>query len=100
MAWTTEGNSARKDRLPADWPTRRQRILRRDRYKCQEIIDGRRHLAPAREVDHIVPGDDHRDENLRAICTACHRKKSSAEGVAAQRRRKAEPEPHPGLIRQ
>jgi 5-methylcytosine-specific restriction endonuclease McrA len=100
MAWERNGSSARKLRLPPDWPAIRQRILRRDNYRCQiPGDDGRKCLQPAREVDHIQPGDDHRPANLRAACTKCHAKKSSEEGVQARRRCISDPEPHPGLIR-
>lgn len=93
MAWERNGSSARKLRLPADWPTRRQRVLRKAGYRCAEC------RGPASEVDHIEPGDDHSESNLRALCKRCHAKKSSAEGVAARRRCIPDPEPHPGLIR-
>ncbi|MFJ5923866.1 HNH endonuclease [Kitasatospora sp. NPDC092948] len=93
MAWST---STRRGRLPADWPAIRQRILRRDRHTCYRC-GGR-----AREVDHIRRGDDHSDTNLAAICTPCHRAKSSSEGGSATRRayrptRRRPPERHPGL---
>ena len=98
MGWET---SNRKERLPADWQTRRVRVLRRDSYRCQArdsigVLCG----APANQVDHIVPGDDHSYENLQSLCRWHHDRKSSAEGHAAQRRPRArrsrDPEPHPG----
>ncbi|MDS2171621.1 HNH endonuclease signature motif containing protein [Nesterenkonia sp. CL21] len=74
------------------------RILRRDAYACQ--LCG----AEATEVDHIKAGDDHSDENLQAICTPCHARKSSSEGGAARARElrqlramiKRKPEQTPG----
>lgn len=95
MAWD---NSDRRARLPKDWPALRQRRLRHDGYRCKVEVDGHRCPNPAREVDHIKPGDDHSWNNLRAICKDHHKAKSSAEGVAAQPRRAREQEPHPGLI--
>ncbi|WP_079868837.1 HNH endonuclease [Mycobacteroides abscessus] len=57
-------------------------------------------LVTASEVDHIVPGDDHSDGNLRAACRKCHAHKSSAEGNDRQRQlralRKRPIERHPG----
>lgn len=100
MAW--EG-STRKYRLPSNWATLRLRVLRRDSYRCQvRNASGVLCGAPAREVDHIVAGDNHDLSNLRAICTWHHRRKSSAEGNYSPRRRKRPskfrtPERHPGL---
>jgi 5-methylcytosine-specific restriction endonuclease McrA len=99
MAWES---SDRKARLPADWSTRRVRVLRRDGYKCQardslNVMCG----APANQVDHVEPGDDHSLENLRALCRWHHARKSSAEGAAARRPRPKQardPEPHPGML--
>ncbi|MBP2479114.1 5-methylcytosine-specific restriction endonuclease McrA [Crossiella equi] len=57
---------------------------------------------PSAEVDHIVPGDDHSDSNLRGLCRTCHLSKSGAEGgraSAAARVSATRPtRPHPGLI--
>ncbi|GAA1160836.1 5-methylcytosine-specific restriction protein A [Kitasatospora gansuensis] len=93
MTWST---SNRRSRLPKDWPAIRARILTRDRHRCYRC--GR----PATEVDHKQRGDDHSDANLGAICTPCHRTKSSREGGQATRwrrppRRRRPDERHPGL---
>ena len=94
MSW--EG-STRRDRLPANWKTEvRPSILERDKHRCQlqhEDIC----IGTASEVDHIVAGDDHAPANLQAICTPCHRFKSSSEGAAARPRINRPPEPHPAL---
>jgi 5-methylcytosine-specific restriction endonuclease McrA len=97
MAW--EG-SDRRLRLPADWKTRRLRVLRRDGYRCQITDDhGVPCLAWANEVDHIERGDDHDEANLRAACSSCHAKKSASEGAAARESRRFRPrEQHPGMI--
>lgn len=100
MAWDT---SDRRLRLPDDWPIRRLRVLRRDGYKCQArdslgIMCG----APANQADHIEHGDNHELDNLQALCSWHHNRKSSAEGAAARRpklRQRREPEPHPGMVR-
>ena len=83
--------STRKARLPPDWPRRRAQVLARDNYRC---FCG----MPATDVDHVVPGDDHRLSNLRSLCRAHHLQKSSKEGVSARKHRRRPPEPHPGLL--
>lgn len=99
MAW--EG-STRRQRLPKNWPTIRRRIIRRDGGVCVALYsDGRRCELLGTDVDHIVPGDDHRDENLQLLCGWHHRQKSSSEGgtAAAQARVSVHrPKPqHPAL---
>lgn len=100
MAWTT---SDRRKRLPKDWESRiRPRILRRDGGRCTAVFtDGRRCSARATDVDHIIPGDDHSDDNLRALCGWCHKTKSSSEGgMAAGQRAARQARPtaqHPAL---
>jgi hypothetical protein len=91
--------STRLARLPKDWQRRRQAVIRRDGGRC------RRCGAPAREVDHVVPGDDHTLANLQLLCGRCHLTKSAREGstaAAAARTRhpsyRRPPEPHPGTI--
>lgn len=81
MAWD---GSTRRSRLPKDWPRIRRRIIRRDGGVCTALYsDGRRCELPGTDVDHVVPGDDHRDENLRLLCAWHHRKKSAFEGGTA-----------------
>lgn len=95
--------STRRQRLPADWPERCKRILRRDRRRCH-VCGG----PGADAVDHVRPGDDHSDGNLAAIhqdvAPYCHRAKSAAEGVRARAARRSsryrQPEPHPGRIKE
>jgi 5-methylcytosine-specific restriction endonuclease McrA len=98
--------SDRRSRLPADWSKIRLRVLRRDAGRCTALDEaGARCVEVATDVDHIKPGDDHSMGNLRSLCTWHHRKKSGAEGAAAQRakRRAIEKkfrrtEQHPGLL--
>lgn len=97
--------SNRRSRLPKDWPKIRNRVLKRDQHTCTHIDDGIRCSERATEVDHIRPGDDHRESNLRSLCSDHHQAKSSAEGgaaLAAQRRRHnarfRRTETHPGLL--
>lgn len=100
MAGAWQG-STRRARLPADWPKRKAHVLKRDGRIChvcgQPGADG---------VDHVIPGDDHSDANLKAIhhnvAPYCHRAKSSSEGGrAAQAKRIPRNRPteaHPGLL--
>ncbi len=99
MAWT---NSDRRARLPKGWPTIRRRILRRDDHACTATFsDDRRCGLPATDVDHIIPGDDHSDTNLRSLCGWCHARKSAHEGgtaAASSAVRQTRPKaPHPAL---
>ena len=91
--------STRLARLPKDWQRRRQAVIRRDGGRC------RRCGALAREVDHVVPGDDHTLANLQLLCRRCHGTKSGHEGANAATAERARhpsyrrpPEPHPGTI--
>lgn len=101
MAGGRWAGSSRRDRLPADWPKIRNKVLKRDGRVCHIC-----HAPGADGVDHIVAGDDHSLENLAAIhhnvAPYCHRAKSSAEGGrAAQAKRipRSRPqEKHPGLL--
>lgn len=97
--------SDRRDRLPADWSRIRKRILRRDGYQCVHLDpdSGERCTEHATDVDHIRPGDDHSETNLRSLCKWHHQKKSSHEGgvALAEMRRRNEAkfrrhEAHPG----
>jgi len=96
--WTS---SSRRTELPPDWPAIRTRILTRDGYRCTWITDGRRCQARATDVDHVGDKHDHRDENLRALCSECHKRRTQAQAKqaqAAQRAKARRPtEPHPGL---
>ncbi|MFE2747329.1 HNH endonuclease [Streptomyces scopuliridis] len=94
-------DSDRRNELPPDWHTViRPYVLHRDENRCRwregRIVCG--HWA--NQVDHIVPGADHRYENLQALCAHHHAIKSSREGTAARWRESARrpPERHPGLI--
>ena len=99
MAWST---STRAQRLPKGWAALRRTILARDHHTCQAPIHAPDCDGRAAEVDHIIPGDDHRPENLQALSTPCHLTKTRAEDAArrqayrAASRRPAEP--HPGRI--
>lgn len=99
-------NSGRREELPKNWTQIRDRILRRDGHCCTYRNDyGERCHEPATDVDHIRPGSDHREHNLRSLCDYHHKQKSGAEGAAARaanRKRIAKRfrrnESHPGLL--
>jgi 5-methylcytosine-specific restriction protein A len=63
------------------WDVLRLLILKRDAWICQAQYAGCTRVA--REVDHIKSrargGSDHA-ENLRAICSSCHKQKTLREG--------------------
>lgn len=94
-AWA---GSNRKSRLPADWDRLRAVVLQRCGFRCEWDGCG----DTATDVDHIEPGDHHSLSNLQGLCGAHHRAKSSAEGIAAQQRKRAlrflPPEKQPGVI--
>lgn len=98
--------SDRRERLPDDWAKTRKRILRRDGFRCTARDErGFRCDEAATDVDHIIPGDDHRDENLTSLCGWHHAKKTGAEGARAKAKARARHankfkrvETHPGLI--
>lgn len=97
--------SERREGLPPDWARIRRRILKRDEGRCTHTEYGDRCPLPATDVDHIKPGNDHRDANLRSLCDGHHKTKSGREGAkaanAARRRNRQKfrrTERHPGLI--
>jgi len=84
--------------LPADWPRIRQRVLKRDGYRCRLQLPGC--LGRATEVHHVGSPDDHGDANLASGCKPCH---ATETGRANARRlfrapRRRAPEPHPGMV--
>ena len=66
------------------WEKLRKQILSRDKGLCQVCLEVGRY-SPARTVDHIKPkalGGTDDPINLRAICDACHKRKTASEGAA------------------
>ncbi|MFD5838209.1 HNH endonuclease [Streptomyces collinus] len=93
--------SNRRAELPADWQSRiRPFVLARDEHRCRNRIGRQVCGRRANQVDHIGDRDDHRPENLQALCEDCHNRKSSRQGNdarwAARMQRPAER--HPGLL--
>jgi 5-methylcytosine-specific restriction protein A len=97
MAW--EGSN-RRGELPTNWPALREQRRKIADGICEWIKgNGVRCDAEGTDCDHWVNKHDHRIESLRWLCPRHHGRKSSAEGLAAQRPRPTrfrEPEPHPG----
>lgn len=90
--------STRRERLPADWNSRRQVVGERAAGRCEGIsLDGgpRWHVADCdgvgAECDHDIAGDNHELSNLRWLSVECHKFKTQAE---RPKRRRAMPR-HP-----
>lgn len=80
------GKGSRHERgYGSAWVKLRRNILDRDMHLCQPCLAKGR-PTPAPMVDHIVAkadGGTDDPSNLRAICSACHAAKTTAEGHAA-----------------
>mgnify|MGYP000826225311 FL=1 len=80
----------------ARWMRKRQQILRRDGYQCQEC----RRYGKAREATQVhhkkhvdeYPELAYKDDNLVSLCCACHNK-MHPEKARAARGRYAPPDP-------
>lgn len=63
------------------WERLRSAVMRRDRWLCQPCLSKGR-PTPASAVDHITPkasGGTDDQENLQAICKACHDAKTAKD---------------------
>jgi 5-methylcytosine-specific restriction endonuclease McrA len=108
MGWET---SDRRQRLPSNWGALVRSVKRRARSTSKLGIDqcekrlpsGARCPRPGRDVDHIIPNDDHSESNLRLLCPTHHERKTvqeAAQGRLAYKRSKYRPsEQHPGTLR-
>lgn len=70
----------------SEWEKTRKRILSRDKGLCQPCLRNMRY-RPAKQVDHIIPkaeGGIDDDDNLQAICVACHTEKTQQEAIRAR----------------
>jgi 5-methylcytosine-specific restriction protein A len=98
--------STRRESLGREFFRNRAAVLRDAGYQCQIRTPGVC-TGEANQADHIGDRLDHRRENLRAACPACHQLRSSQQGGRAYaaraqarvRARKRPPEPHPGALR-
>ena len=69
-----------------EWKRQRRRALERDSYMCVTCGE------PANEVDHIVSradGGTHALENLRTLCTPCHKQRTRWQAKARAQHRRA-----------
>lgn len=108
MAWET---SDRRSRLPDNWHRLVAAVKKRARAtsklgieQCEgRLPSGKRCPRRGRDVDHIIPNDDHSLKNLRLLCPTHHERKTvreAAEGRQAFKQSKYRPsEDHPGTIR-
>ena len=81
MAWSTKSKQARG--YGKQWDKVRAYALTRDNYLCQPCMKQGR-LTPATAVDHIqnkASGGTDDMDNLQAICTDCHTRKTTWEAT-------------------
>lgn len=72
-----ERTSKRNIDRPGSWQTIRDRVRRRDQYRCRWCG-----VSGAKIVDHIKPvsqGGSWELDNLAVMCESCHREKSYRE---------------------
>lgn len=60
----------------AKWEHLREKIMRRDKYKCQECLRYGKQVQ-AKHVHHVNPAEFYEDlkynpHNLISLCSACH----------------------------
>lgn len=83
------------------WMKKREKILRRDKYLCQECKRYHRHTSdglpvPAELVHHIKPYELYpelrlKDDNLISLCASCHNKKHPERAHGRKEKRKSPP---------
>lgn len=101
MGWEA---SDRRDHLPTDWRERRAQVLARAGGRCEAVLHdtGTRCPSPATDCDHVQRGDNHALENLQALCSWHHKRKTRLEAIQAMDElnaaRAPRQRPHPGLI--
>lgn len=105
MAW--EG-SDRKQFLPSNWNSLRQKRFELDGFRCTFVdSSGRRCKRIPTDCDHLGDREDHRIEMLTSLCGWHHSRKSGRQGAAGRERRRRRrkthwkslrDEEHPGLL--
>lgn len=79
-AWSNSASTRRARGW--NWSKIRKQVLKRDNYRCR--VCGKL----ANEVDHTVPvawGGSESLDNLQAMCSTCHRRKTEWEKNARRR---------------
>ena len=106
--WKPSPDEWRTTPRPLGWKATCARIQRRDHHRCTWIEGPRnggwpideqgpipenhpykatsphRCNTPSTDTDHAGRNDDHRDEALRALCEAHHRRRTGQQGAAAR----------------
>ena len=80
-----QGKTSTQRGYGAPWRRLRIEVMNRDRGLCQTCKRAGR-ITQATEVDHIIPKHQNGTDSLtntEAICSACHRAKTSTEGRRA-----------------
>lgn len=103
MAWA---GSERASQLPSNWKAIREKVFKRDGYRCKwKNVYGERCPSDAEECDHIGSNSDHSMENLRALCHYHHSLHTAEQSAVSRARKRARvrnkfrrAETHPGLI--
>jgi 5-methylcytosine-specific restriction protein A len=96
---TAWAKGSRRDRLPPDWPQRRQVVKARAKGQCQAEHHAEGCTGQGTQCDHVIPNDDHAYANLQWLSKACHDAKTELERQAGYARSTRTPhvEPPPGL---
>lgn len=83
-------SSDRKWELPPDWTAIRNRVLRRDGYRCRWILPSGKRCPRGRttghrlEVDHRGDPMNHSEANLQTLCVEHHARKTHGESKEAR----------------
>lgn len=76
------------------WKRARENCLRRANWKCELRLAGCQ--GAASQADHIDGlANDPNHQNLRAVCKACHAKRTAQQGRGYRATQPADPEPRP-----
>lgn len=100
MAWSREPGAQRD--LPPNWWKLVAETKRLAGGRCQwRLPSGKRCPRDGTDADHIGNNEDHSQGNLRWLCSFHHKKRTSAQALAARvgPPKKVREEQHPGRLR-